>query len=69
MRLLKDCIKIGNKTFNDTASDPKIGVLNIVRNIVFERRDENPTEYGKQFFLTEINIKQRGGKYKGNYLY
>ena len=57
MRLLKDCIKIGNKTFNDQTSDLKIGVLNIVRNIVYERREENPTEYGKQFFLTEINIK------------
>ena len=47
MRLLKDCIKIGNKTFNDLASDPKIGVLNTVINIISKRRDENPSEYSK----------------------
>ena len=66
MRLLKDCIKIGNNSFNMFVQDPHKGVLNILRQIIYERRDEDVEEYGKYFFVHEVNLKQRADKYDVN---
>lgn len=56
MRFLKDCVKIGNKIFNDLVSDPKVGILNTIRDIILERKDQNPNKYGNQYFINNINL-------------
>ena len=40
MRFLKDCVKINDTLFNALVMDPENGTLNVMRQIIYDIRDE-----------------------------
>ena len=46
---------MGDDNFNALVQDPQKGILNVMRQIIYDVRDEPSSNYGKTFFISDIN--------------